>query len=145
QYTSIVGAGLNQLGIQPDETVGKAIYDLHKSQDVSVNMTAMHNRTLKGESVRFEQQLQNTIFDIHIEPLRNSNDQIIGCIGLAIDVTVRKKTIEQLNRQRILLQTIFHSVTDAMIVTDRSHNIVMCNESIQIHFRCKEADLLGRP
>lgn len=145
QYTSIVGAGLNQLGIQPDETVGKAIYDFHKSQDVSVNMTAMHNRTLKGESVRFEQQLQNTIFDIHIEPLRNSDDQISGCIGLAIDVTVRKKTIEQLNRQRILLQTIFHSVTDAMIVTDRSHNIVMCNESIQIHFRCKEADLLGRP
>lgn len=145
QYTSIVGAGLNQLGIQPNETVGKAIYDFHKSQDVSVNMTAMHNRTLKGESVRFEQQLQNMILDIHIEPLKNSEDQIIGCIGLAIDVTVRKKTIEQLNRQRILLQTIFHSVTDAMIVTDRSHHIVMCNESIQIHFRCKEADLLGRP
>lgn len=145
QYTSIVGAGLNQLGIQPEDTVGKGIYDFHKSQDVSVNMTAMHQRTLTGESVRFEQQYENTSLDIHIEPLRNINDEIIGCIGLAIDVTVRKKTIEQLNRQRILLQTIFHSVTDVMIVTDRSHNIVMCNESIQIHFRCKEADLLGRP
>ncbi|WP_197995380.1 PAS domain-containing hybrid sensor histidine kinase/response regulator [Gimesia algae] len=145
QYTSIVGAGLNQLGIQPAETVGKGIYNFHKSQDVSVNMTAMHQRTLKGESVRFEQQFENTYLDIHIEPLRNMNDEIIGCIGLAIDVTVRKKTIEQLNRQRILLQIIFHSVTDAMIVTDRSHNIVMCNESIQIHFRCQEADLLGRP
>ncbi|QDV51504.1 hybrid sensor histidine kinase/response regulator [Gimesia fumaroli] len=145
QYTSIVGAGLNQLGIQPNEPVGQAIFDFQDVPDVSENMVAMHERTLKGESVRFEQQLQNTILDIHIEPLRNSDDVIIGCIGLAIDVTVRKKTIEQLNRQRILLQTIFHSVTDAMIVTDRSHNIVMCNESIQIHFRCKEADLLGRP
>jgi len=144
-YTSIVGAGLGQLGIQPDEAVGKPIYEFHESEEVSEYMTAMHERTLKGESVRFEQQLQNTILDIHIEPLRNSHDEIIGCIGLAIDVTVRKKTIEQLNRQRILLQTIFHSVTDAMIVTDRSHNIVMCNESIQLHFRCKEADLLGRP
>lgn len=145
RYTSIVGTGLNQLGIQADEAVGKPIYEIHQSQNASEYMTAMHERTLKGESVRFEQQLQNTILDIHIEPLRNANDEIIGCIGLAIDVTVRKKTIEQLNRQRILLQTIFHSVTDAMIVTDRSHNIVMCNESIQIHFRCKEADLLGRP
>ncbi|WP_299468224.1 PAS domain S-box protein, partial [uncultured Gimesia sp.] len=145
KYTSLVGAGLNQLGIQPYETVGRAINDFHHYQDVSENMTAMHERTLKGESVRFEQQLQNTILDIHIEPLKNSNDEIIGCIGLAIDVTARKKTIEQLNRQRILLQTIFHSVTDVMIVTDRSHNIVMCNESIQIHFRCQEADLLGRP
>lgn len=144
-YTSIVGAGLNQLGIQPNESVGQAIFDFQETPNVSANMVAMHERTLKGESVRFEQQLQNTILDIHIEPLKNSNDVIIGCIGLAIDVTVRKKTIEQLNRQRILLQTIFHSVTDAMIVTDRSHNIVMCNESIQIHFRCKEADLLGRP
>ena len=145
RYTSIVGAGLNQLGIQPDEPVGQAIFDFQESADASENMVAMHERTLKGESVRFEQQLQNTILDIHIEPLRNENEVIIGCIGLAIDVTVRKKTIEQLNRQRILLQTIFHSVTDVMIVTDRSHNIVMCNESIQIHFRCKEADLLGRP
>lgn len=145
QYTSIVGAGLNQLGIQPNEPIGQPIFDFQDTPGASENMLAMHQRTLKGESVRFEQQLQNTILDIHIEPLRNSNDLIIGCIGLAIDVTVRKKTIEQLNRQRILLQTIFHSVTDAMIVTDRSHNIVMCNESIQIHFRCKEADLLGRP
>ncbi|QDU51028.1 Blue-light-activated protein [Gimesia panareensis] len=144
-YTSIVGAGLNQLGIQPDDAVGKPIYEFHESEEVSEYMTAMHERTLKGESVRFEQQLQNTILDIHIEPLRNSHEQVVGCIGLAIDVTVRKKTIEQLNRQRILLQTIFHSVTDVMIVTDRSHNIVMCNESIQMHFRCKEADLLGRP
>tara|TARA_R110000850_G_scaffold270691_3_gene403922 strand:+ start:1889 stop:5179 length:3291 start_codon:yes stop_codon:yes gene_type:complete len=144
-YTSIVGAGLNQLGIQPAETVGKGISNFHKSQEVSANMAAMHQRTLKGESVRFEQQLENTYLDIHIEPLRNLKDEIIGCIGLAIDVTIRKKTIEQLNRQRILLQTIFHSVTDAMIVTDRSHHIVMCNESIQIHFRCQEADLLGRP
>lgn len=144
-YTSIVGAGLGQLGIQPDQAVGKPIYQFHESEEVSEYLTAMHERTLKGESVRFEQQLQNTILDIHIEPLRNSHDEITGCIGLAIDVTVRKKTIEQLNRQRILLQTIFHSVTDVMIVTDRSHNIVMCNESIQLHFRCKEADLLGRP
>ncbi|MFK7778327.1 MAG: PAS domain S-box protein [Gimesia sp.] len=145
QYTSLVGAGLNQLGIQTNETVGRAFYDFVDSQDVSLNMAAMHERTLKGESVRFEQRLQNTIMDIHIEPLRNSTDEIIGCIGLAIDVTVRKKTVEQLNRQRILLQTIFHSVSDAMVVTDRSHNIVMCNDSIQIYFRCKEADLLGRP
>lgn len=145
QYTSIVGAGLNQFGIQPNETVGQAIYGFHESHDASKNMIAMHDRTLKGESVRFEQRLQNTILDIHIEPLRNSNDEIIGCIGLAIDVTVRKNTVEQVNRQRILLQTIFHSVTDAMIVTDRSHNVVMCNESIQIYFRCKEADLLGKP
>lgn len=144
-YTSIVGAGLTQLGLQPDEAVGKPVYEFHESEEVSHYMTAMHERTLKGESVRFEQKLQNTILDIHIEPLRNSHEDIIGCIGLAIDVTVRKKTIEQLNRQRILLQTIFHSVTDVMIVTDRSHNIVMCNESIQLHFRCKEADLLGRP
>ncbi|MCH9655320.1 MAG: PAS domain S-box protein [Planctomycetes bacterium] len=145
QYTSLVGAGLNSLGIQPNETVGRAFYDFHDSQNASINMTAMHERTLKGESVRFEQQLQNSIMDIHIEPLRNTTDEIIGCIGLAIDVTARKKTVEQLNRQRILLQTIFHSVTDAMVVTDRSHNIVMCNESIQIYFRCKEPDLLGRP
>ena len=145
RYTSLVGAGLNQLGIQPNEKIGQVIFDFHKSQDTSDNMAAMHERTLKGESVRYEQELQNTILDIHIEPLRDSNDEVIGSIGLAIDVTARKKTIEQLNRQRILLQTIFHSVTDAMIVTDRSHNIVMCNESIQIHFRCQEADLLGRP
>lgn len=149
RYTSLVGAGLNQLGIQPNEKIGQVIFDFHKSQDASDNasdnMAAMHERTLKGESVRYEQELQNTILDIHIEPLRDSNDEVIGSIGLAIDVTARKKTIEQLNRQRILLQTIFHSVTDAMIVTDRSHNIVMCNESIQIHFRCQEADLLGRP
>jgi len=145
QFTSLVGAGLNQLGIKPNETVGRAFYDFNDSQNASINMTAMHERTMKGESVRFEQKMQNTIMDIHIEPLRNTTDEIIGCIGLAIDVTVRKKTVEQLNRQRILLQTIFHSVSDAMVVTDRSHNIVMCNDSIQVHFRCKEADLLGRP
>lgn len=145
QYTSIVGAGLNKFGIQPHETTGQAISDFQTSQQTSGSMAAMHQRTLKGESVRFEQKIKNVILDTHIEPLRNSLDEIIGCLGLAIDVTRQKNITEQLNRQRILLQSIFHSVTDAMIVTDRNHKIVMCNESIQKHFRCTEADLLGRP
>lgn len=145
QYTSLVGTGLSQLGIQPNETQGRAFLDFHDSQDAMINITAMQEKTLKGESIRFEQTLHNMVMEMHIEPLKNTTDEIIGCIGLAIDVTNRKKTIGQLNRQRTLLQTIFHSVSDAMIVTDRNHNIVMCNNSIQSYFRCEEADLLGRP
>lgn len=58
-----------------------------------------HLDALGGVSSRFEYRLRKRVFEISLEPLRNSLGITVGCIGMALDITERKKTEEQIRFQ----------------------------------------------
>jgi diguanylate cyclase (GGDEF)-like protein len=60
---------------------------------------AHHYAALRGESVHFEYKRQDRVLDIHLEPLRAPEGEIIGCIGVGLDITRRKRTEEQVRYQ----------------------------------------------
>jgi diguanylate cyclase (GGDEF)-like protein len=53
----------------------------------------------QGVSSRFEYQRRKRGFDISLAPLRSAEGTIIGCIGVALDITERKKTEEEIRYQ----------------------------------------------
>lgn len=60
--------------------------------------TAAYGRALRGESVRLESRHHDRYLDIHLEPLRDPQNQISGVIGLAVDVTEHKQAEEGIRR-----------------------------------------------
>ena len=50
-------------------------------------------------SSQFEYKRNNRTFEIHLEPLRSSCGEIIGCIGAGLDITERKKNEEKVHYQ----------------------------------------------
>lgn len=79
------------------ETVGKSIYALYGDQYPQV-IESFEN-ALQGASVITTLEAENITFETRFEPLKNKHGDIEGVIGLALDITERKRTEEKLRKQ----------------------------------------------
>ena len=98
RFTSCTGAGLARLNLQPDQVVGMSLHDYYATQDEDFPGIASHRRACQGESVNFELEWCGHVFQSHAEPLRDAHGAVIGVVGVALDVTERKRAEEDLRR-----------------------------------------------
>ncbi|MBI3099261.1 MAG: PAS domain S-box protein [Planctomycetes bacterium] len=98
RFTSSVGSGLGALGLLPNQVVGMSLHDYFQTKDPNYPSIAAHRRALAGHSVTFESDWKGRTFQTHVEPLRDPSGRITACLGLALDVTERKKAEEDIRR-----------------------------------------------
>jgi len=99
RITSNWGSGLPHSEIHAGDLVGQTVSEYLKCLDTNTTPMAHHYAALRGESVHFEYKRQDRVLDIHVEPLRAPEGEIIGCIGVGLDITRRKRTEEQVRYQ----------------------------------------------
>ena len=58
-----------------------------------------HREALRGTSSRFEYKYAGRVLDIQVMPLRSLDGEIIGSMGVAVDISERKKSEEQMLHQ----------------------------------------------
>jgi two-component system, cell cycle sensor histidine kinase and response regulator CckA len=97
-FTSSVGAGLARLGLKPHEVVGKSLQEYFQTDDRTFTPIAAHRRALAGESTTFHTEWGGGSYTCHAEPLRNAQGEILGVIGMALDITDRKQLEAQLRQ-----------------------------------------------
>lgn len=100
------GRALKSLGLTPEQVVGVNIFDnLTDSPEVAENI----RRVYQGETSQFISDLNGLTFDNTYMPLLNDLGEVIGVIGVAVDVTERV-TVERENQR--LMQTLEERVTE---------------------------------
>jgi PAS domain S-box-containing protein len=80
----------------PRYPVGQTIYQYLQCQDDGEPPAEQHFLALRGVSSRLEYANRNRIYDLSIGPHRDPQGTIVGCIGMALDITERKKTEEEI-------------------------------------------------
>jgi PAS domain S-box-containing protein len=95
RFTSSLGMGLSTLGLQSNQVVGLTLYDYFQTTKPEFFPIAAHLRALQGESVNYELHWQARTFDSQVEALRDAEGKLLGVIGIALDVTERKRAEEQ--------------------------------------------------
>jgi diguanylate cyclase (GGDEF)-like protein/PAS domain S-box-containing protein len=80
----------------PRYPVGQTIYQYLRCQEDSEPPVKQHFLALRGASSRLEYSSRNRIYDLSIGPHRDPRGEIIGCIGMALDITERKKTEDEI-------------------------------------------------
>jgi len=100
RFTSSVGAGLDALHLRPNEVVGKSLSEYFQTNDPDHAAIAAHRKALSGEAVTYEIEFQTRIFESHVRPLRSSEGDLVGVIGVALDITERQRLADQLRQSQ---------------------------------------------
>lgn len=99
RFLSATGASLELLGLKSHQIVGRTMHDFFQMRNRELTPIAQHLKALKGEPSDYEFDWDKLFFHCHVEPLRDNNGKIIGCIGIGQDITERKKAQEVLQKQ----------------------------------------------
>lgn len=127
------------LGLSHDELRGVSIADIAGSDDPSDPAVAAHLAASNATSSSFRYEIRGRWFEVHVRPLRDASQQIIGSIGAAVDITDRvsleDRTAEseaqfaELQRRSIsLLEATIESTADGLLVVDRASHVVALNQ-----------------
>ncbi|MFT3882110.1 MAG: PAS domain S-box protein [Gemmatales bacterium] len=98
-FTSSSGSGLREIGQEPNAVVGMPLSEFFQTSDMNHPSLAAHRMALLGQSSTYDQEFAGRCFHAHLEPLRKQDGTIIGCIGVAVDVTDRKR--QEMERQAL--------------------------------------------
>lgn len=88
RITSVIGAEQVRPERPPDWYLGKTLDDILGPEALELPIIPAHRRALQGELAHYERRAAERVFDVRVQPLRDQQ-RIIGCLGLAIDVTER--------------------------------------------------------
>ena len=105
RFTSGMGAGLEKLGAHAAAMAGKTLFEYFQTNDPEFTPIAAHRKALAGESVTYELEWQKLVFETHVQPFHGSEGELLGVIGVALDITDRKHLADQL-RQSAKLQAV---------------------------------------
>lgn len=106
RFTSSVGSGLAAMNLVPNQVIGMSLFEFFRTDDPEFLPIAIHRKTLEGVPATYETEWAGRVFESHTEPLRNDMGEIEGCIGIALDITQRKKTEEKLIRSEAQLRAL---------------------------------------
>jgi len=94
-FTLVEGKGLHSLGVRPGMLLGRSFFEL--LGDVPQALTDVR-RALGGESFTTMIELFGFEFEAQYSPVRERNGTISGVVGVATDITERRRAEEALRR-----------------------------------------------
>ncbi|HEX2168034.1 MAG TPA: PAS domain S-box protein [Longimicrobiales bacterium] len=140
RITSIRGAGLRGLAGVAESAIGRHISEFAMSPDL-----VRSSEVLAGEAVSAAVEWNGHAFDVHIEPLRDPHGVITGTIGIALDVTERRRSELEAAQYFELLRTVIDAAPLAIVVIDEEARVSLWNRAAERMFGWRSSEVIGHP
>ncbi|GEM_PF-2173501 len=95
--TLLEGKGLEVLSVKPGEVMGRTIAEVFRDFPQVIEDS---QRALSGEEFSTTVKLNDVTFESHYGPLVDDRGKIVGCLGLAVDISKRERYVEQLKETK---------------------------------------------
>lgn len=95
-FLLLEGEGLKPLNLRPEDVVGKSIFELYSQQTVILHHI---RQTLSGRETTWISEIKDLVYESWAIPMKNTSGEVLGLIGMSIDITSHVKT-EQILRQQ---------------------------------------------
>jgi len=143
RITFAAGYGFERVGMPPAKTVGMDIFEFFGSKDPNHPPISAHLRAMKGETVLYEITYHGLTFSSRVEPLKNSLGEIVGVIGVGLEVTELKKKEQELEvSEQRFNSFLSNSPVLSWIKEQKSQRYVFVNETWSKYFCFTRGDTL---
>lgn len=139
-FTLSEGKSLASLGLKPGEVVGKSVFDIYADHPETLNAIS---RVLSGEQLTIEVVLNDCYFEVEHIPMYDSSQNLVGAIGMALEVTRRRYAEQSLKSNEKLFQEIFESLPIAVVTTTPDRKIERLNSAAEQLFGYSTDDIRG--
>lgn len=111
EFTMSEGRGLEALGLTADMLIGLKVKDLYSEDKDALNNI---ERAMQGETFSANTNINNVYFDTWYAPHRNADGEIVGVIGVATDISERKRVEERLREREKQFEGILGSLQEVV-------------------------------
>ncbi|MCU0428093.1 MAG: ATP-binding protein [Candidatus Kapabacteria bacterium] len=104
-----------------DPGIGESIFEYilpEQRQEVNINM----QKALQGERIVHEAEFNGLWFEYQYAPVYNKRQEIIGITLTALDISLLKTSIRQLEQQQHFLETILAAIPGGIYIYDTTQN-----------------------
>ncbi len=131
------GKGLERLGLKPGEVVGQSVSEVYRDVPEIVDN---NRQALEGKTITSIIEVGGLSFESHYSPMYGDRGEVIGAIGLAIDITERRQAEEKV----AMLAHALRSISECVSITDMEDVLVFVNEAFLKTYGYAEEELLGK-
>jgi PAS domain S-box-containing protein/diguanylate cyclase (GGDEF)-like protein len=121
--------------------VGRSIFNVFRDRP---EIKEKLHRALDSEAFTTTVEMDGVVFEAQCAPLRDGSGQISGLIGVATDVSERKRMEEALRESETKYRQIFENVQDIFYRTDLQGAILELSPSVERYGYSRDA-LIGTP
>ncbi len=85
--TSAAGALLQWFGWPPERAIGRSYPEMQAAHGPDDPGVAAHRRALAGDTTSYERVLNGRALEVRVDPLRDEDGAVVGCVGVAVEFT----------------------------------------------------------
>ena len=144
---------LRRRGLRREDVIGRRYADLGSNHVMDVSQSVVDQVLSEGEPVVIRElylpadpeRFPNGLYiDWSLQPLREADGRITGLLAVSVDVTEKVHARQQVENQRILLETAIASIPVGIVYFDRDMRVLNVNAAWEAMAGLKAADALGR-
>jgi PAS domain S-box-containing protein len=136
-------------GLRKNEVLGKAVSDIFLI-DPKHDFGRLIQSALQGEVVTSEEfpyKIRNSEKEIvmwgRYAPLRDSQHEIIGAVGILTDVSERKVFERELKESEQVLRNVIDTMGDILMITDLKGNVIQVNKAFLANLGFTRQEVIG--
>lgn len=142
--TAIFGAVLKAIGLTAEQVVGKTPAAFLQSDDPQAPFVVAHQRALRGETAVYEDTWGGYTFQGTLRPLRDAAGQIVGCVGIAQDISEGKQSEEALRQSEQRHRAIIEQQMELVCRFTPDLILTYVNDAYCRYFGKTPEEVLGR-